>query len=192
MTSVRLQCECGQVQGEAREISPGAGTRLVCYCDDCQAFPRVLGKAENVLDPWGGTDIYQMPQAHLQIHAGNDQLRCLRFGEKGTYRWYTACCNTPIGNTLGPGWPFIGVIHSFMQHAVSRDDDLGPSRGNVWTQFAKEGAPDAISKAPSSFWLLLRSVRKLLVWRLKGLGQPSPLFDAEGRPAAEPEIRSRD
>jgi len=187
---ISLGCECGTVTGIAKNVTPFAGTRLNCYCSDCQAFPRHLEKAETVLDVWGGTDIFQMAQAHVEIQTGADQVRCLRLSEKGLHRWYTACCNTPIGNTLGGGMPFIGVIHSFISHPGERDVLLGPSRGNVWIKDASENVPESLRKGGNPYFLLLRSIRKLIVWKLKGLDQPSPFFDGSGKPVSDPEILS--
>lgn len=189
---ISLGCECGKVTGVAKNVTPSAGTRLNCYCSDCQAFPRHLGKADTVLDVWGGTDIFQMAQAYVEIHTGADQVRCLRLSEKGLHRWYTACCNTPIGNTLGGGMPFIGVIHSFITQPGERDVLLGPSRGNVWIKDASidalGNAPESLRKGGNPYLLLLRSIRKLIVWKLKGLDQPSPFFYKNGKPVSEPEI----
>jgi len=191
MTDVALQCDCGTVTGMARHLSYQNCNRVVCYCNDYQSFPRHLGKSDSVLEQWGGTDLFQMPQAWVTLATGADQLRCLKLSDKGIYRWYTACCNSPIGNTLGPGWPFIGIIHTFMRHEQDRDTELGPSRGNVWVEYAAEGAPESITRAPSSIWLLLRVVRLMLVWKLRGLDQPSVFFSSDGKPTAEPEVLSQ-
>lgn len=190
MTTVQLQCECGRVKGQARYVSHETCNHVVCYCKDCQRFQQVLGKAESVLNPWGGTEIVQIPQACLDITEGADQLRCMRFGGKGTYRWYAACCNTPIGNTLGPGWPFVGVVHSFFRPEGSLAEMAGPSRGNVWTEFAARDAPDSIRKGASSFLLMLRTIRLLAEWKIRGLHQPSPFFSFAGEPVADPEVVS--
>jgi hypothetical protein len=112
-----LRCECGCVRGVAREVSPSAGFRFICYCNDCQAFARFLDRPD-VLDGAGGTDIYQMPPGRIALTAGTDALRCLRYSEK-VLRWYTDCCRTPIGNTAsGPRFPVVGLIHSFVSQAL--------------------------------------------------------------------------
>ena len=64
-----LQCRCGRVRGLASGISPSSGFRFVCYCKDCQAFARFLERPD-VLDPAGGTDIFQMPPARVKLNAG--------------------------------------------------------------------------------------------------------------------------
>jgi hypothetical protein len=103
-----LRCRCGHVRGVARDVSPSAGFRLVCYCKDCQAFAHFHAhvpekwtpvfrkghapiKIPDVLDAAGGTDILQMPPGRMTITAGTDALRCLRFSEK-VFRWYADCC----------------------------------------------------------------------------------------------------
>ena len=111
-----LRCQCGHVRGIASDVSPSSGFRFVCYCEDCQAFARFLERLD-VLDPAGGTDIFQMPPARVKLSAGTDAVRCLRLSDKGVLRWYADCCRTPIGNTAAsPRFPVIAVIHSFMVH----------------------------------------------------------------------------
>ena len=108
-----LRCRCGRMRGVASDVSPSTGFRFVCYCKDCQAFARFLERAD-VLDPAGGTDIFQMPPGRVRLTAGTDALRCLRLSNK-VLRWYTNCCRTPIANTAArPHFPVIGVVHSFM------------------------------------------------------------------------------
>src|SRR6266480_2754595 len=123
-----LRCRCGRMRGVASDVSPSTGLRVVCYCKDCQAFARFLERPD-VLDPAGGTDIFQMPPGRVKLTAGTDAMRCLRLSNK-VLRWYTDCCRTPIANTpAGPRFPVIGVVHSFMDHAAdgrSRDEALGP------------------------------------------------------------------
>jgi Family of unknown function (DUF6151) len=61
-----LRCRCGRVRGVASNVSPSSGFRFVCYCKDCQAFARFL-KRPDVLDPAGGTDIFQMPPGRVKL-----------------------------------------------------------------------------------------------------------------------------
>ena len=110
--NVDFSCRCGTLHGKLVDVSPGAVNRLVCYCDDCQAFAHFLEHPDEVLDEHGGTEIMQMAPSCLKIEGGRDQLACVRFSEKGPFRWYAACCNTPLGNTGDAGLPFLGVIHN--------------------------------------------------------------------------------
>ena len=59
-----LRCRCGRMRGVAIDVSPSTGLRFVCYCKDCQAFAHFLERAD-VLDPAGGTDIFQMPPGRV-------------------------------------------------------------------------------------------------------------------------------
>ena len=34
----------------------------------------------------------------------------VRLTPKGLFRWHTTCCNTPVGNTLRPSVPFVGIV----------------------------------------------------------------------------------
>src|SRR6187399_3404358 len=123
-TDIPLRCACGKLRGTALAVSPSGGCRVVCYCNDCQAFARFLARP-GITDEWGGTDLFQMAPANLRIGEGADALRCVRLSAKGMYRWYCGDCKTPVGNSNGPRVPFIGVIHTFMDHESagrSRDD----------------------------------------------------------------------
>jgi hypothetical protein len=154
-----LRCRCGHVRGVASGVTPSAGLRFICYCGDCQAFSRFLRRPD-VLDAAGGTDIFQMPIGRVKFMAGTDALRCLHFSEK-VFRWYTDCCKTPIGNTAGPRFPVVGLIHSFMSHGTdgrSRDEALGP---------------------PLSLRLIPLRALMLLGWWMRGLGRPNPFFDEQ-------------
>jgi hypothetical protein len=187
MADIKLSCDCGSLEGIAKSITPALGTRLSCCCVDCQAFAKFLGKERDILNQYGGTDIYQMPVALLNIEKGSENLACIRLTDKGLFRWYAQCCNTPIGNTMGAGSPFIGVIHSFMQHAVSADADLGKSRGHIQLKGALQRVPKS---EQGSATILFRALSKLMIWKIKGLNKPSVFFDEAGLPRAEPTIQS--
>ncbi len=151
------------------------GFRFVCYCDDCQAFARFL-KRPDVLDEAGGTDIFQMPVGGVKLTAGTDAVRCLRFSSK-VFRWYTRCCNTPIGNTAGPRFPIVGLIHSFMEvDERLRDEMLGAPRCRIFERSAAGPLPSN-APGPPSVSLLVARGSKLLRWWLWGLGRPNPFFD---------------
>lgn len=186
MFEVNLKCACGTVKGKASAISSKMGNRIICCCDDCQAFAQFLGQEEKVLDQYGGTDIFQIPVSFLKITEGKSEIACVRLSPKGMYRWYTKCCKTPIGNTFGAGGPFIGVIHNFMDNAQTRDVDLGKSKGHVLTKFAKAPVPENLKG--SSLSINFRMVAKILSWKLKGLNQPSEFFNQNGEPTCEPHV----
>ncbi|WP_100636000.1 DUF6151 family protein [Marinomonas sp. ef1] len=186
MPEIDLKCACGTVKGKATTESAKMGTRITCCCDDCQAFAQFLDQEDNVLDQYGGTDIFQIPVSYLTISEGKADVACIRLSSKGMYRWYAKCCNTPIGNTFGAGGPFIGVIHSFMDNTQTRDVNLGKSRGHVLTKFAKTPVPENLKG--SSLSINLTMVTKILSWKLKGLNKPSEFFNSHGQPICEPHI----
>ena len=174
---IPLRCRCGRVRGVANEVAPYTDFRFVCFCRDCQAFARFLGRPD-VLDTAGGTDIFQMPTGRVKLTAGTNAVRCLHFSKK-VFRWYTDCCQTPIGNTAGPRFPVVGVIHSFMDHDAdgrSRDEALGEPLCRVFERSAVGPLPSN-GPAPLSLSHFPRRVSTLLSWWLRGLGRPNPFFD---------------
>ena len=185
-----LRCRCGHMRGVASGVSPSSGFRFVCYCGDCQAFARFLDRAD-VLDPAGGTDIFHMPPARVRLTTGTDALRCLRLSNK-VLRWYTECCRTPIANTAAwPGFPVIGIIHSFMDHAAdgrSRDEVLGPPRCRIFERSAVGPLPPH-APAPPSVGLFARRASIQFGWWVRGLGRPTPFFDDRTKaPCAVPRV----
>jgi hypothetical protein len=179
-----LRCRCGHVRGMAREVSPSTSFRFICYCKDCQAFARFLERAD-VLDAAGGTDIFQMPPGRVTLAAGTDAVRCLRLRDTGVFRWYADCCRTPIANTAGPGFPVVGVIHSFMDQDFmngpaggrSRDEVLGPPLCRIYERSAIGPLPPS-APPPPSFAVFARRSSKMLGWWIRGLARPTPFFDA--------------
>ncbi len=185
MATLSLKCRCGEVSGSATDITPSSGNRVVCCCSDCQAFACYLGAESDTLDEFGGTEIFQLSQAQFTIAQGRDKLQSMRLSHKGLLRWYTSCCNTPIGNTLTANMPFVGVIHTFID-TPDRDKVLGPVRAFVQTQHAK-GTPDyPRHSAKFPLGITARIIRKILLWKLQGKNRPSVFFDNKGRPVAKP------
>ena len=177
---IPLRCRCGQVRGLARHVSPSGGFRFVCYCKDCQAFARFLDRAD-VLDAAGGTDIFQMPPARVELTSGTDAMRCLRLSTTGVLRWYTACCRTAVANTASdPRFPVAALIHSFMDHQASgrsRDEALGPPLCRIYERSAIAPLPPSTPPPPSSVAISVRRASKILAWWMRGLARPNPFFD---------------
>ncbi len=190
MVDVHLKCRCGKVQGVAKEVSPHSGSRVVCYCDDCQAFARFLGREVDVLDEYGGTDIYQLTPAQVSITDGAEYLRSMRLRPKGLIRWYTGCCNTPIGNTVSAALPFVGMVHNFMDDKGARDKNLGAVRLYVHGKFAKGTPPVKKLYQGIPLSALPRIIFKMIFAKLRGKTRPNPFFDNEGHPVSEPVLTS--
>ncbi|MGP1284016.1 MAG: DUF6151 family protein [Parasphingopyxis sp.] len=181
-----MSCICGKVRGRLRDVGPGKGDRYVCHCDDCQAFVRRLGRAEEVLDAHAGTSVYQTRVAKLVLDSGVDQLAAIHLTDKATLRWYARCCQTPLFNTMGSGkQPFLSVL-TFALDEDRRDETLGPPSGHVFTKFAEGDVGNVPTTATPV--MIYRALKRILADRLSGDWKRSPLFDpADGRPVATPE-----
>ncbi|MEM9089357.1 MAG: DUF6151 family protein [Cyanobacteria bacterium P01_F01_bin.53] len=212
MADIPLQCGCGKVKGIAHDISPRTGTRVVCYCDDCQAFARFLDGETTVLDEYGGTDIFQIAPAQVEITAGAEYLSSMRLSPKGLIRWYSQCCKTSIGNTISGAIPFVGLVNSFIHDDCDSEQErlrylneiLGPVKFYVHGKFAQK--PPLINNSHQSIQpqsiqpqtihdgeplqMLIRAIPKLLLAKVRGQGQPSPFFDIAGTPVSQPIIHT--
>lgn len=196
---VPLRCRCGKVFGVARDVSPTKGNRVVCYCRDCQAFARFLDRPDrevghlgDVLDPLGGSDIYQTAAARVSITEGASHLRAMRLSPRGLIRWYTGCCKTPVANTVSGRVPFAGLVQPFMDHAgPGRDEVLGPP-AYVHGKGAIGGQP-AHAPATVTPRFAFRAARRLLRWLVTGMATPSPFFDPKTKaPIVAPEVLTPD
>jgi hypothetical protein len=157
------------------DLSPRTINRVVCYCDDCQAFLHQLGRAD-LLNGKGGSDIIQVAPAAVSFTQGQHHIVGLRLNPKGLYRWYAKCCNTPVGNTLTPTIPFVGLLAPALD-ALRLDDVAGAPSGAIFGKFAVGEPPPGSTRLNVS--LLLRAIRKLLGWRLRGRAWPHPFFSRE-------------
>jgi hypothetical protein len=170
---------------------------VVCYCGDCQAFAHFLGRAAEVLDPHGGTEIFQTSPARVEITQGRERLACMRLTPKGLLRWYAGCCNTPIGNTLiTRAVPFVGLIQlqAYSGPAMrSRDASLGRVRAHVNTGAAKPDAGGQKVRTSGVLPSILRFAGLVLQARLRGDHKRSPFFDAgSGEPSVTPRVLTAD
>lgn len=182
--AAEFRCRCGEVRGVVTDASPRAVNRVVCYCGDCQAFAHRLGRAD-LLDAHGGSDIVQVAPASLSFVQGQDRIVGLRLTPKGLYRWYASCCNTPVGNTLSPAVPFVGIIATaFDQGAQRAGDVFGPPTGAILGQHAVGQAPPGSTGINLS--LMLRALAKILGWRLFGKAWPHPFFSRGGDAPVHP------
>jgi hypothetical protein len=183
----KLHCRCGEVQGHVKDASPRTVNRIVCYCDDCQAFLHHLGRAD-LLDARGGTNIVQVAPASLTFERGAERIAGLRLTPKGIYRWYASCCKTPLGNTLSPAIPFVGIVAQAFENP---DDAFGEPIGAILGKFAVGTPPAGSTKLNPR--LLARALRMVIGWRLRGRAWPHPFFDRATRAPSHPlTILSRD
>jgi hypothetical protein len=109
-SDLAVRCTCGALRGVVRDVSPGRGNHVVCYCDDCQTFARFLERAEGVLDAHGGTEIFQTSAAARDLD-GTDRLACMRLTPRGLLAGTPRAAARPIGNTLATRQvPFVGLV----------------------------------------------------------------------------------
>lgn len=181
-----IQCTCGNLKG----ILSQKTNRVVCYCQDCQAFARFLKRDREILDQAGGTDIIQTTSKNVTFSEGIENLACVRLTPNGLLRWYTTCCNTPIGNTP-PDFKisFVGLVHNCLgSKQVSFDKAFGPIQMRVYTKYAK-GEPKP--KSSGVLTSMLRSIGSILRARLDGSYKLTPFFSsASGVPIVSPMVLS--
>ncbi len=181
-----IGCRCGTLAGTL--VTSAWTNRLVCYCDDCQAFARHLDQEDEVLDFRGGSDIVQTAPGYLSFTQGQDQLACLRLSPKGLLRWYATCCSTPIGNTpANPRFAFVGLLHVALGDPAGLEPAFGPPRMYVHTRFARgEPKPESVVSVPRIALMMAR----VTAARLSGRYRQSPFFAADGSPVAAPAVVS--
>lgn len=179
----RIQCKCGIIRGHIHDT--GICNRVVCYCADCRAFAKFLGRSNEVLDAHGGTEIVQVAQPRLTFTQGKEHLAALRLSDKGMVRWYAACCKTPIGNTLlDPKISFIGLIHSSLDRS-KMDLDFGKNVALVNTDSAT-GEPKP--KQRGLLGAMLRFLWIVLSTLIGGRYKNSQLFNESGSPIVRPTV----
>ncbi len=168
-----LQCQCGKVRGQLSHTENS--TRIKCYCKDCQAFAHFLGKAGDMLDAQGGSDIVVTHPQEISFTSGAEAIACMSLFEDGMLRWYASCCNTPIGNTSrNKKMAYVGLSAVCLAAApASIERDFGPVRMVSMTAGAK-------GKLASSGWkavpVMVGFARALLKARLSGSYRRNPFF----------------
>jgi len=167
-------CRCGATQAL---LKAGIGTRIVCYCQSCRAFNRYLDAMETI-DAAGGSDLLQTAPDAVEIIKGVENLRVLRLTQKGPYRWYTGCCNTPMANTLPTrAVPFTTLLVPQLDH---------PERaGPVVARVHRRDATGHVEGDAGSVWKVLRPFfARVLRAYATGAWRRSPFFDESGQPRA--------
>jgi uncharacterized protein DUF6151 len=180
-----LRCRCGTVQGFVN--NPERANRVVCYCRDCQAFARFLGRPET-LDAQGGSEVIQVLPKDVSFSQGLDSLACVRLTEKGMIRWYAACCRTPIGNTLENfKISFIGLLHDCLD-AAPLHESFGPIRTYANPQGAIGTPKPKAAGVWTTVWWAVRTIGKA---RINGDYRHTPFFRMDtGKAIAEPHVLS--
>ena len=176
--TLQLRCACAQVKGTV--VPARAYLRATCYCSDCQAYARFLGRPE-VLDAHGGTDIVAMAPSGVRITAGQEHLACLSLSRKGLLRWYASCCRAPLGNTPRDASVFyVGMVTSSIDAAPEALDASFGRRDRV--AINTDSATGQVPSTPLAFVTGgLRIFANILGARLRR-EEPTLFFTADGQP----------
>ena len=184
-----LRCQCGTLRGNVSH--PESVSRGVCYCKDCQAYAHFLGKAGEILDEMGGTDVVATLPKHVTFTQGLEALACMSLSEKGMLRWYASCCNTPIGNTSRDfKVSHVGLVHNCLEDpSQTLESSFGPVRMRVNTKHAK-GSPKSMPL--STIVSILGFMKSLARARVDGSYRQTPFFTSDrGIPVVAPKVLTR-
>lgn len=184
---MKISCDCGSFVANLKSFPKNTPGRLVCYCDDCQAYARKL-KRTDVLDLYGGTEVIPVYPKEIEVIQGLDKLKCYRLTKHGTYRWATSCCNSPIVNTR-PGFPWAGIFHTaYTNQNPTALSELGEIKCRIYGKYALDGAPFIISEK-IAFRDKLVVMPFIVKGKILGMGKKSPFFESDNlTPICEPEI----
>ena len=129
----------------------------------------------------------QLAQPRVVFSQGKEHLAAVRLSDQGMIRWYAACCNTPLGNTLpDPKVSFIGLIHSVLDHAKIADD-FGKNIAIVNVDSATGESKPKQKGLPG---MVVRFLWIILSMRIGGKYRKSPFFTDSGEPVVSPVILS--
>ena len=180
-----IRCKCGKLSGQLSH--PEKATRIKCYCKDCQAFAHYLGRAGDMLDAQGGSDIVVSHPQEITFDKGAEAIACMSLSTAGMLRWYARCCNTPIGNTSRNNkMAFVGLSST----CLATQDAFGPWRMVSCTASAREPVAASGMKAVP---VMLGFGALLLRARLSGSYARSPFFKpGSAEPVAVPTVLAKE
>jgi hypothetical protein len=181
-----LKCACGALTGSVDREH--LSSHSICYCQDCQAFARFLRREADLLDAAGGFEVIQVLPKDVRFHDGVQRLACMRLSASGLFRWYAACCNTPIGNTPATSKiPFVGLARACLgSPGPTVDQSFGPIRFCAFTSGARCMPKSKPFGMPGfALWL----VRNRLRARFTGGFRYNPFFDTTvDLPVVDPRV----
>ncbi len=173
---MEIQCDCGSFRAELTQFPKNTPGRLICYCDDCQAYLKYL-KRTDLLNENGGTEIIPAYPADIKIIAGKDVVKCVRLHANGMFRFYTSCCLTPIANT-DPKRAWAGIIRRMYitKDSTRLDRELGPVKCSIMGKYAK-GTPPIGTPQTFDFKGMVTVLPFILKGKFLGKAKPSPFFE---------------
>jgi hypothetical protein len=165
--------------------------RGICYCRDCRAYSRHLGKLEVVHDLAGGAEFVATQAMHVTFESGTQQLACLSLSKNGLLRWYVKCCNTPIANTAR-SWrfPYVGLLHTCLKTDPELFERSFPKlQMRVNTRSARQAPPGMFLETAVS---LLGYIPRIIASGLNGAYKRTPFFtDPSGTPKVAVAVLSK-
>ncbi|SFQ97795.1 DUF6151 family protein [Poseidonocella sedimentorum] len=175
---VGFSCRCGAVAGQLTAISPRAGTHLRCHCGDCRSAARHF---ETELTE-GAVALFQMSPDRVRFTQGQANLAILRLSPSGLFRWYAACCNTALCNTLArPRLAFVGMM-------VDRLYDPAPL-GKIRTIASLPGPPGSAPRHKGMPKLVWGLMTRMIAANLSDRWRDTPFFDPDtGAPIVTAQI----
>ncbi|MFO0713800.1 MAG: DUF6151 family protein [Sandaracinus sp.] len=182
MATTSFQCRCGALRGTLERPEGSRFGHVVCYCSDCRAFVRWLGR-DDLLDAGGGTEILQLAPSQVRLET-RETLACMRLTEGGLHRFYASCCRTPFANAVSARVPFVGLSVPGLGLSLSHAP-AGIQGGSA------QGPTIAGTRATASLRVIGDAVGNLSSWWWHGAGRPSPVFDDEGAPRVRVEVIAR-
>lgn len=177
-----LQCQCGALRGHISHTE--LALRGVCYCKDCRAYSYHLKTESLTHDVLGGAEFVATQSKYLSFTEGTQYLACLSLTEKGLLRWYTKCCNTPIGNTTR-NWkfPYVGLISACLKADTKSFEHTFPKiQMRVNTGSANQAQPKMLFSTVVS---LAGFMPRVIASGINGSYKQTPFFAA---PAGSPII----
>jgi hypothetical protein len=164
-------------------------------CDDCQLYAHYLGRAHEILDAHGGTDLSYATQSQLVLATGQERLRAVRLSAKGMLRVFAGCCRTPVAHVPSPRLAFMGIVHLFLRcdgAGPSRDALLGPLVRRFQGRYGRGELP-AGAHLGTPLGPSLRALGRMVWATARGRHRPSPFHPTDSlEPLVEPVVLSDD
>jgi hypothetical protein len=134
--------------------------------------------------------VIQTRAANVVFTEGREALACMRLTPNGMLRWYSTCCNSPVGNTLANSKiSFVGLVHNCLEGGgPTVEASFGPVQAYVNTQSAKGG----VKSSPLALaGIILRFIAMVARPRIDGSYKRSPFFTADtAAPIVTPKVLS--
>ncbi len=188
--NIPLRCQCGTVNGWLQVR--GLAVHGACYCRDCQAFARFLGRPERMLDASGGTEVIGTLPNRVHFTSGQDRLACITLTPGGPYRWYAECCRMSIGNTSRARRnPFVTLNTRALAVPPAQ---LDRAFGRSSFVFGVESATAEVAKRPAGMLLALPRILWNVLYALaSGTWRDNPFFKpGSDVPIREPQRLSKE